>query len=73
MIEQSFKQWKKTYSCDDDHPGYNIHDMYAAYNASMLRAAEIAEDRYNKAPFVDEDTCEAVADAIRKEADSGGT
>lgn len=41
------------------------------FNCGMLRAAEIAEERYNKIPLVDEITCDEVAYAIRRETEDG--
>ena len=68
----SFDSWYEGYERDGcELMLFNTIDLEAAYKAGMLRAAEIAEERYNKIPLVDEVTCDEAAYAIRRETEDG--
>lgn len=68
-MNETFKKWKSTYSCDEDRPGYNIRDMQAAFLAGATamreRCAEVAE-KYRDAGCITSVSGNNIAAAIRK-------
>lgn len=79
-MNESFKKWKLTYSCDQDTiQGYNIRDMQAAYTAGVqaerercaVKAWSTGMDLFAAEPNTKIDprvVGSMIATAIRKEA-----
>lgn len=71
----SFEQWYEEYERDGGELMlYNTIDLEAAFNAGMLRAAEISEGMEGSwADFEHNQVCQDIAAAIRKEAGDENT